>query len=153
LVFPQAQVRRAAIRCDDTTSVIEAIEESWKQHHAGRPGVVLGLYEFLNQLLSQEGCIVDATDGLEVLEHCRRRNLPIIDVLHVIEERVRKAGYEGGRLGLADFTAAGRLVYVFYDAARFKNFEELKRCVAHRIALTVNAAPGVDAHLQPPENL
>jgi len=64
---------------------------------------------------------------------------------------VREAGYTGGRLGLADFTAAGRLVYVFYDAARFKNFEELKQCVAHRIALTANAAPGADASLQSPE--
>lgn len=149
MVLPHAPTR-APIRCDDTSSVIDAIETSWTRHHAGKSGIVLGLYEFLNQLLTQEGCVVDATDGLEVLEHCRRRNLPIVDILYVIEDRVREAGYTGGRLGLADFTAAGRLVYVFYDAVRFKSFEELKKCVAHRVALSVSAAPGTDASLHPP---
>ncbi len=141
MVFPQAQVRPAPIRCDDTSSVIAAIENSWTRHHAGKPGIVLGLYAYLTQILMQDGCVVDAADGLEVLEHCRRRGLPIIDILYLIEERVREAGYTGGRLGLADFTAAGQLVYVFYDAARFKNFQELKDAVAHRVALSVNAVP------------
>jgi hypothetical protein len=125
------------MRCDDTASVLEAIETKWTQHQAGKRGVVLGLYEFLNQLLTQEGCVVDTTDGLEILEHCRWRNLPIVDILHVLEDRVREAGYNGGRLGLADFTAGGRLVYVFYDAARFESFAALKQCVAHRVALSV----------------
>lgn len=138
----QAHQRRAPIHCDDVTSVISAIEESWTTHHAGKPGVVLGIYDYLNNILTQEGCAVDTVDGLEVLEHCRRRNLPIIDILHVIEDRVRKAGYKGGRLGLADFTAAGRLVYVFYDAARFKDFEALKLCVAQRVALSVSPLRG-----------
>ncbi|MGE3475899.1 MAG: hypothetical protein AB7H70_08830 [Rhodospirillaceae bacterium] len=141
MVFPQAQARRA-IRCDDTASVVEAVEAGWMQHQASKPGVVLGLYEFLSHLLTHEGCVVDATDGLEILEHCRRRNLPIVDILHVIEARVHEAGYTGGRLGLADFTAAGRLVYVFYDAARFKSFEDLKRSVAHRVALSVTPVAG-----------
>ncbi len=141
MVPTQAHARRAPIRCDDAASVIAAIEESWTQHHAGKPGVVLGLYDFLNQLLAQEGCVVDTTDGLDILEHCRRRNLPIVDILHAVEERVRAAGYGGGRLGLADFTAAGRPVYVFYDAARFKNFDELKRSVARRVTPAAGAGP------------
>lgn len=80
MVFPQAQLRRAPIHCDDASSVIAAIEESWTQNHAGKPG-------------------------------------------------------------RADFTAAGRLVYVFDDAARFKTFQELKDPVAHRVALSVNPVP------------
>ena len=46
--------------------------------------------------------MTDGGDGLELLEHCRRHNLQVVDVLHLFEDRVRAAGYKGGPLNLAD---------------------------------------------------
>lgn len=136
--------RKPALQCDHVGSVLDAIEKNWNERNAQAPGFILGLYVTLAQLLNEEGVIVDTLDGLEVLEHCRRRNLPIVDILYTIEERVRARGYRGERLGLADFRTNGQQVYVFYDVARFKNFVELKQKVALRITLedTQSFQPG-----------
>lgn len=137
--------RKPALQCDHVGSVLDAIEANWNERNAQAPGFVLGLYVTLAQLVNEEGVVVDTLDGLEVLEHCRRRNLPIVDILYTLEERLRAAGYRGERLGLADFRANGQPVYVFYDVARFKNFVELKEKVALRITLedTRGLRPGV----------
>lgn len=136
--------RQPALQCDQAGSVLDAIEKNWSERNAQAPGFVLGLYATLAQLLNEEGVVVDTLDGLDVLEHCRRRNLPIVDILYTIEERVRAAGYRGERLGLADFRTNGQPVYVFYDVARFKDFVELKQKAALRITLedTQDLQPG-----------
>jgi len=136
--------RKPALQCDHAGSVLDAIEANWNERNAQSSGFVLGLYVTLAQLLDEEGAVVDTLDGLEVLEHCRRRNLPIVDILYAIEERVRARSYRGDRLGLADFRTNGQPVYVFYDVARFKNFVELKEKVALRITLeeTQDLRPG-----------
>lgn len=136
--------RKPALQCDDLGSVLDAIEANWNERNAQAPGLVLGLYVTLARLLNEEGVVVDTVDGLDVLEHCRRRNLPIVDILYTIEERVRAAGYRGERLGLADFRTNGQPVYVFYDVARFKNFVELKEKAALRLTLeeTQDLQPG-----------
>ena len=117
------------IHCDDTASVLHAIEAAWTRHHGA--GITLGLYQHLAQVLNAHGLVIDAMDGLEILEHCRERNLPIIDILYALEDRVRAAGYRGGRLSLADFKD-GVMVYVFFDSQRFKQFAEVKQHVAQR---------------------
>jgi len=123
------------LHCDQADSVLAAIEASWTEHNAKKPGFVLGLYATLAHVLNEEGVVVDTVDGLGILEHCRRRNLPIVNILFAIEKRVRNAGYRGERLGLADFYSGGGLVYAFYDASRFKTFEALKLKVHERGAL------------------
>ena len=89
--------------------------------------------------------LVDTVDGLEILVHCRRRNLPIVDILYALEDRVRAAGYRGERLGLADFKSGDQLVYVFYDASRFKTFADLKLKVGLRISEASPAPSQPDA--------
>jgi hypothetical protein len=131
-----AAVASTPVHCDEADSVLAAIEARWTEHNAKKPGLVLGLYAALAHVLNDEGVIVDTVDGLGILEHCRRRNLPIVNILFAIEKRVRDAGYRGERLGLADFYAAGGLIYAFYDASRFKTFEALKLKVHQRVALT-----------------
>lgn len=130
-----SEARKPALHCDKTESVLAAIEADWNDINARVPGLVLGLYPTLASILADEGVVVDTLDGLDVLEHCRRRSLPIVDILYAIEDHVRRAGYRGDRLGLADFRTNGQPVYVFYDAARFKDFVELKKKVALRITL------------------
>ena len=132
--------RKPALQCDKAGSVLDAIEANWNERNAQ----VLGLYVTLARLLNEEGVVVDTVDGLDVLEHCRRRNLPIVDILYTIEERVRAAGYRGERLVLADFRTNGQPVYVFYDVARFKTFVEVKEKAALRITLedTQGLRPG-----------
>jgi hypothetical protein len=119
------------LHCDDADSVLSAIEETWRKHSA-RTGEIETLNAHLAELLNANGIIIDACDGLEVLEHCRRHNLPIIDVLHALEERARAAGYDGGPLNLADYQISGHQVYVFYDSKRFENFAEVKTRAAER---------------------
>lgn len=131
-----AQARRPVIHCDQTDSVLSAIEASWNEHNAKKPGLFLGLYAALAVTLNEKGVIIDTLDGLEILEHCRRRNLQIVDILHVLEERVRRAGYRGDSLTLADFNVDGKPVYAFYDGSRFKTFGELKQKTQMRIAGT-----------------
>lgn len=108
------------LHCDRAESVLEAIETSWNGHQARNQGFSLGLYTTLALLLNDEGVVVDTIDGLNLLEHCRRRNLPVVDVLHLLESRIRSAGYRGDRLTLADFAIGGKTVYAFYDASRFR---------------------------------
>jgi hypothetical protein len=134
VVGPQTRTCEPQLHCDTTASVLAAIEAAWAEHHGASGGIVLSVYAHLAQVLGEEGFIVDTVDGLEILEHCRRRNLPIVDILYALEERVRAAGYRGERLGLADFKSGEQMVYVFYDASRFKTFEELKLKVGVRVA-------------------
>lgn len=138
MIALQARMREPTLHCDQAASVLGAIEAAWAKHHDASGGIVLSIYAHLAQVLNQEGFVVDTVDGLAILEHCRRRNLPIVDILYALEERVRAAGYGGERLGLADFRSGGDPVYVFYDASRFKTFEELKLKVAVRVS---EAAP------------
>ena len=138
---PQTVARAPVVRCDQAPSVLDAIEARWVAHHAGTRGIVLGLYAYFAHLLAEEGFIVDTIDGLEILEHCRRRNLPIVDILYALEDRIRDAGFSGQRLGLADFKSGERQVYVFYDPSRFRTFEELKQKVARRISLVAPQNP------------
>ncbi len=133
MTAPAAQ-ERPLLHCDKAESVLRAIEASWAEYHAKRAGVAQGLYAALAQVLNEEGVAIDTVDGLDMLEHCRRRNLPIVDILYLIEDRVRRAGYGGDRLGLADFQAEGKLVYAFYDTARFESFVALKQKTQLRIA-------------------
>ncbi len=135
MVTPHTAAHAPVIHCDQAPSVLNAIEAQWVAHHTGTYGIVLGIYAHFAQVLAEEGLIIDTVDGLEVLEHCRRRNLPIVDILYTLEDRIRDAGFGGERLGLADFTSGDRQVYVFYDPARFRTFAELKQRVARRIAL------------------
>ncbi len=134
MVGLQARTCEPTLHCDKADSVLAAIEAAWTTHHEAGGGIVLGVYAHLAQVLNQEGFVVDTVDGLAILEHCRRRNLPIVDILYALEERVRAAGYRGERLALADFSSGGQSVYVFYDASRFKSFEELKLKTGLRIA-------------------
>lgn len=129
-----AQVSAPILHCDRTESVLAAIEASWIDHHVEKPGIVLGLYATLALVLNEEGVVIDTVDGLSILEHCRRRGLPIVGILHAIEDRVRRAGYRGDPLALADFKAGSTLVYAFYDKARFETFIELKQKTQMRIA-------------------
>ncbi len=124
---------RAAPRlhCDESSSVLTAIEEQWR-HHGTRTSAVADFYAHLAGILSANGLIIDACDGLEILEHCRKHDLPIVDVLHDLEKRVRTAGYTGGSLTVADFQIAGQPVYVFYDSKRFENFAEVRTLAAER---------------------
>ncbi|MGE4063579.1 MAG: hypothetical protein AB7E79_09440 [Rhodospirillaceae bacterium] len=138
---PAAHAHTAKLECDKAESVLAAIEMAWKQHHRAGEGIVIGFYTHLAQRLNEEGFIVDTLDGLEILEHCRRRNLAIVDVLYALEDRIRADGYRAKRLGLADFNSGTTPVYVFYDPGRFKTFTELKHDVAQRLA----SAPAKEA--------
>lgn len=134
MITSHTVARTPVIHCDQAASVLNAIEARWVAHHTGTYGIVLGIYTYFARVLAEEGFIVDTVDGLEILEHCRRRNLPIVDILYTLEDRIREAGFKGDRLGLADFKSGDRQVYVFYDPARFHTFEDLKLKVARRIA-------------------
>jgi len=123
-------VKTPILHCDKFESVLAAIEAHWREHHPGTGEQGRDFYADLARLLNARGFVVDAADGLDVLEHCRRRGLPIVDVLYALEERVRRAGFHGERLGLADYKVNGLPVYVFYDVTRFKTFGDLKLQVA-----------------------
>ena len=88
--------------CASATSVFEAIERTWSEHQHARQAPTLSLYKHLATELMEIGFVTDGGDGLELLEHCRRHNLQVVDVLHLFEDRVRAAGYKGGPLNLAD---------------------------------------------------
>jgi hypothetical protein len=119
------------LHCNDADSVLDAIESAWWTHH-GRLGEQANLYVHLAVKLSENGFVVDMADGLQLLEHCRKADLPIVDVLHSLEARVRKSGYGGGSLTLADFTVGAQSIYVFYDSGRFPSFAEVRtRATAH----------------------
>lgn len=136
-----AAAHRPLMHCDQAESVFQAIEQQWKDHH--RDGVALSLYPYLAQVLNTKGLLVDTLDGLQILEHCRRRNLPIIDILYSLEDRVRSAGYRGGSLSVADYAVEHQPVFVFYDSRRFASFEALK---AHVAALAGSAEGSGAAH-------
>lgn len=140
-----AHARSPKIQCDQTESVLAAIEAGWAAHHAGKPGFAQGLYATLALVLNEEGLLIDTVDRLEILEHRRRRGLPITDILHALEERVRRAGYRGERLGLADFSAGGKPVYAFYDGSRFETFVELKQKTQLRIAVSASAERNLES--------
>ncbi len=71
-----------------------------------------------------------------MLEHCRKADLPIVDILYAVETRIRNAGYRGGPLSLADYAIGGKQVYVFYDSTRFASFIDVRARVADRIMPT-----------------
>ena len=119
------------LHCDESHSVLAAIEDNWKKHSA-RTGEAADFYTYLARMISLTGLIIDACDGLDVLEHCRRHDLPIVDVLHTLDARVPQAGYDGGVLNVADYQIAGQPVYVFYDSKRFENFAEVRTLAAER---------------------
>lgn len=120
-----------ALHCDKSHSVLAAIEES-RRKHVVRTDESPDLYVHLARVLGITGLVIDACDGLEVLEHCRKYKLPIVDVLHDIEKRVRASGYRGGALNVADYEIAGQSVYVFYDSQRFENFAQVRTLAAER---------------------
>jgi hypothetical protein len=120
-----------SLHCNETASVLNAIECAWWTHH-GRFGEQSNLYVHLAAMLAENGFVIDMTDGLQMLEHCRKADLPIIDILHTLETRVRNAGYRGGSLTLADYVIGAQSVYVFYDSGRFPRFADVrKRAAAH----------------------
>jgi len=137
----QARTRVATIHCDIAESVLGAIEAAWVERNGASGEISHGLYPHLAQVLNQEGFVVDTVDGLAILEHCRRRNLPIVDILYALEESTRAAGYRGARLGLADFRSGSQPVYVFYDASRVTSFEELKLKTGVRISEAPHREP------------
>jgi hypothetical protein len=121
----------AVLHCDKADSVLAAVEKSWSEHRASS-GAQMGFYTYLAQLLSDKGIIIDACDGLDLLEHCRRHQLQIVDILHTLDAHVRRAGYDGGPLSVADYQIGAQPVYVFYDSKRFRNFADVKIQAADR---------------------
>jgi hypothetical protein len=116
--------------CNKVESVLTAIEEKWRQHHAANSGRAANIYSQLARVLAETGVVVDTRDGLEVLEHCRHHRLPIVDLVCALEQRIRAAGYAGGPLSVADYEIGSQPVYVFYDSNRFATFAAVKATVA-----------------------
>jgi hypothetical protein len=111
--------------CRDVDSVLEAVEKRWlEEPKAG--GSRIDVYEHLAIGLNADGYIADNENGLTVLAHCRRAGLPIVDVQEELESRVRRAGYVGGPLNLADYARGSTLIYVFFDSRRFDRFAEVR---------------------------
>ena len=110
--------------CRDVGSVLNAVEQRWREFTPSRTGV--DVYEHLAIGLNEDGYVTDDEDGLAVLAHCRRAGLPIIDVQEELESRVRRAGYVGGPLNLADYARGSELIYVFFDSRRFDRFAEVR---------------------------
>ena len=110
--------------CRNVDSVLKAVERRWREFKTG--GVRADVYEHLAVGLNEDGYITDDEDGLTVLEHCRRAGLPIVEVQEELEIRVRRAGYVGGPLNLADYARGSTLIYVFFDSRRFDRFAEVR---------------------------
>ena len=125
MTSPSTQRSEPVLHCNQSASVLGAIEASWRGRRANAHETP-DLYVHLVETLKDSGFVVDRTDGLEILEHCRKAGLPIVDILHHLEARVRKAGYNGGPLSLADYTSGSQAIYVFYDSGRFPVFAEIR---------------------------
>ncbi len=112
--------------CSVLESVFRAIESEWSCSQEGsQPDV----YRHLVYVLNEKGFLVDIEDGLKVLEHCRRHGLPVVDVLNELDVRLRKVGYAGGRLSLADLTSESHALFVFFDPNRFSEFAQVRERV------------------------
>lgn len=120
------------LHCNAAESVLAAIEDAWRLYHA-KSGETRDFYIHVAATLRETGLLIDTVDGLEILEHCRKRDLPIVDVLHTLNSRAREAGYNGGVLSLGDCVIGHQLVYVFFDSARFAEFDEVRACAANRL--------------------
>jgi hypothetical protein len=111
--------------CHSADSVLNAIAKSWREHrNVGTQDE--DVFRHMAIALTESGYVTDAEDGFEVLAHCRKSGLPIVDILEVFEERVRRAGYVGGTLNVADFSHASGIFYVFFDSRRFDRFAEVR---------------------------
>lgn len=112
--------------CSVLESVFRTIEsERAATIRAGEPNV----YQHLRDVLNEKGFLVDVQDGLKVLEHCRRHGLPVVDVLNELDARLRKVGYAGGTLSLADVSSGSQELYVFFDPHRFQEFAQVRERV------------------------
>lgn len=111
--------------CRSADSIFAAIEKSWREQRA-RATLDQDVFRHAAVALNESGYVTDSEDGLEVLAHCRNAGLPIVDILEGFEERVRRAGYVGGALNLADFSHGSETVYVFFDSRRFDSFTEVR---------------------------
>ncbi len=120
------------LHCNAADSVLAAIESAWRLHHA-KLGRGDDFYLHVAGRLLEVGMLIDTVDGLEILEHCRKHDLPIADVLHTLDARAREAGYRGGPLNLGDCAIAGQLVYVFYDSTRLANFADVRALATMRL--------------------
>lgn len=101
------------LKCDDSHSVLSAVERHWRGHPA-RTRDEADIYAHLSAMLNERGFFVDRTDGLEIMEHCREADLPVAEILNILAARVERAGYRGGRLHLADCMIGMQPVYVFF---------------------------------------
>lgn len=111
--------------CRDADSVFIAIEKSWREQRRVSTHDK-DVFRHVAVALNESGYVTEAEDGFEVLAHCRRSGLPIVDLLEGLEERVRRAGYVGGVLNLADFSHGQTTAYVFFDSRRFDSFSEVR---------------------------
>ncbi len=111
--------------CHDVDSVLKAVEKHW-QDEPKAGGSRIDVYRHLAIGLNEDGYVADDEEGLSVLAHCRRAGLPIVEVQEKLESRVRRAGYVGGPLNLADYARGSTLIYVFFDSRRFDRFAEVR---------------------------
>jgi len=110
--------------CRDVESVFKAVEKHWRELRTG--DARSDVYEHLAVELNEDGYLADDRNGLSVLSHCRRSGLSIADIQEELETRVRRAGYVGGPLNVADYAGVREPVYVFYDSRRFDRFAEVR---------------------------
>ena len=110
--------------CRDVDSVFKAVEKHWREFRTG--DARSDVYEHLAVELNEDGYLADDRDGLSVLAHCRRSGLPIADIQEELENRVRRAGYVGGPLTVADYAGTPASIYIFYDSRRFDRFAEVR---------------------------
>jgi hypothetical protein len=134
LTLKSRYVSDVALHCDKADSVLQAIEEAWRRHAVDNQNQ--DVYAHLAAVLRQRGFVLDAADGLEILEHCRKHDLPITDILYALDERVRMYGYDGGPLNLVDFVHIEQPISAFYDAARFKTFAEVRPLLQQSVSRT-----------------
>lgn len=130
---PIVQPPQHILHCNRADSVLAAIEAAWRLHRAKDGGGSDDLYLYLATMLHDVGVVVDAVDGLNLLEHCRKHDLPIIDIMQTLDSRERDAGYDGGPLSLGDYTVSGQQVFVFYNSTRFSAFAEVHAIAAARV--------------------
>ena len=110
--------------CRDVESVFKAVEKRWRELRTG--DLRADIYEHLAIELNEDGYLADNEDGLSILAHCRRSGLPLAEIQEELETRVRRAGYVGGPLTVADYTGSSEPIYVFYDSRRFDRFAEVR---------------------------
>jgi len=110
--------------CRDVESVLKAVEQHWREYQTGDARA--DVYEHLAVSLNEDGYLTDEEDALTVLAQCRRAGLPIVDLQEEFESRVRRAGYVGGPLNVADCDRGSSLITVFFDSRRFDRFAEVR---------------------------